>query len=156
MKQIIWIVLATFGMAFLGCRGTENQEFGPSGPVLSVEVQDAIAVLEESPWFAVGGIGFGGDIPITVLAFRAVLASDHARILFARITSNASLPGQMYGLSGLYLVDREEFLERVEAYSGLTELVLAPSGCVWMQYPANELVELISQGDMPQQLEQGR
>jgi hypothetical protein len=62
----------------------------------------------------------------------------------------------MYALSGLYLTDHEQFLERAPAYSSNTDTVFVQTGCIGAHQQAGELVAMIAEGEIPRQLQADR
>jgi hypothetical protein len=80
------------------------------------DVRRAYALLVSAESFSDAHVGFAGAPSCEVVAFQVVLESYTADRAFKQLLSDATLPGQLYGLSGLYFTDPPTFCGHVERY----------------------------------------
>jgi hypothetical protein len=132
--------------------GPGTSSASPDNGSPSGDPPGAYATLLEAGVYATGGIGFAGTLPDEVLAFRELLPLPNASALYARLVDEASLPGQMYGLSGLYLTDRGAFALAAARYRNDPRPVATAMGCSWSETPASEVVQAIAGGEPPRAL----
>jgi hypothetical protein len=65
----------------------------------------AVTTLRAAPSFDAAQVGYAGIAPPEVLAWRLILQHPKRDSIFSSVLSNASLPGQLYALAGLYFAD---------------------------------------------------
>lgn len=107
----------------------------------------AFEVLAKAATFSSAHVGFSGETPQTVHAFRHLLRDPDGAQIFRRLLDEASLAGQLYALAGLYLVDPSVFQEAARRYEGRAETVEAMfGGCVIDTCTVTEVVDKISAG----------
>ncbi|MDA8020312.1 MAG: hypothetical protein MPN21_22975 [Thermoanaerobaculia bacterium] len=112
----------------------------------------AYALLRDTQRSASSHVGAGGGPSDQVVAFQVLLNSRQADRGFKLLLENATLEGQLYGLSGLYFTDREEFGRQVERYAQLEEDVQVLFGCSAGSEPAASIV-FAERGVLPEKLE---
>jgi hypothetical protein len=100
------------------------------------EHDNALALLMGTEQFAQGG---WSPFP-QEFAFCTVLYSPHAAASFADLVERGSLPGKLYGLSGLYLADREAFERAVVPFTTSTDAVMTLTGDVGGDQAVADLV----------------
>ena len=85
-------------------------------------------------------VGFAGETPEAVHAFRRILVADDAADLFSRLLEDATIEGQLYALCGLYFVDSARFRAAIPRYESLTQEVETQRGCIVGRDPVAELI----------------
>jgi hypothetical protein len=78
-------------------------------PMLSDRGKLSLLVLANAKVFVMDAIGYAGSLPPQARAFRNLLKEARAADAFSELVGSASPPAQLYGLSGLYLVDRDNY-----------------------------------------------
>ncbi|MGE3167031.1 MAG: hypothetical protein AB7O52_19160 [Planctomycetota bacterium] len=91
-------------------------------------------------------------------AFAELCREEGARDIFLDLIERAHVAGQLYGLCGLYLVDREEFIRRLPTYVSLHTRIYFANGCIHSFVAVADIVradghEDISGGEIPAELE---
>lgn len=149
-------ILVTFLFVGAGCERLVSND---SNQYLSESGQDAYSVLAESDFY---GAYAGGFVPMPSReskAFRTLYQeSENTRIsLFQRLVKQGSLAGQLYGLTGLYLTNRDLYQSLAKEYFEDTRTVRTASGCVLYDARVSELMAQIDDGSAPQDmLESGK
>ena len=115
---------------------------------LSAEGEVAYRLLLKTDFF---GPRYAGYIGITSEEAKAfgVLYHEPAAVrdeVFRLLLSKATLAGQLYGLSGLYLVDRDRYEEVAPRYRRERRQVKAASGCTSYRAAAADLTRRIDSG----------
>lgn len=110
-------------------------------PPLSESGSKAYATLKNMDKFYDVAVGFAGTTPETVHAFQALLRERNADAAFKSLLKEATLPGQLYALCGLWFTDSEEFKRQVPHYSSLKGKVPTMMGCIVSEDPISELVK---------------
>src|SRR5262245_44358827 len=77
---------------------------------------EAIALLRCTDMFPSAFVGPNMAVPGQVDAFNVILTQPDSREIFLMLQRSASPEGQLFGLCGLYLVDRPTFDARVIEY----------------------------------------
>lgn len=86
-------------------------------------------------------VGDAGAPSWQVSAFRMLLECPYAKEGFKDLLARGSLPGQLYGLCGLYFTDHEAFRVAVESYAVMDEGIYAClSGCIIDRVPVRQIV----------------
>ena len=85
-------------------------------------------------------IGIVGLQPRAVRAFLSILADRRARHWFSMLTGEGSLPGRLYGLCGLYRVDRRAFNVRRKAFLSIDTRITVGNGCMVTTEPVSQIV----------------
>ncbi len=93
------------------------------------------------------------------VAFHVLREETDAREVFLDLLDRGTLAGQLYGLCGLYLVDREEFHARLPKYLSEQAPVYFANGCVHAILPVSQVVQNDSDdivgGAIPEDLDEG-
>jgi hypothetical protein len=97
-------------------------------------------ILLRTDWFCSGGIGYGLTTPNQCYALKTLLAQPDAPAAFESLLRRGGPAGQLYGLCGLYLVDRTRFDMRVKPYLTRATVVGYLNGCVGDGVPMSRLV----------------
>ena len=74
------------------------------------------------------------------LWFAVLLNEPTAETDFMTLVQDAKLPGRLYGLCGLYLVNQQAYRSTVGYFAQLSDAVTYWQGCVRMDLPAKDLV----------------
>ncbi len=118
-------------------------------PELTVAEQDAYQLLLTTSVFASTAVVFAGSAPMQAPAFQELLKSEHATTLFSDLQKDATLAGQLYGLCGLYLTDKEHFDDVIVDYQNSHSSVQTFFGCIVGDTPLTEIVPSIVDGRWP-------
>lgn len=103
-------------------------------------VRKAYRLLSGTEEFASAHVGVFGEPSCQVMAFQKLLRTRAADRAFAGLVENATLEGQLYGLAGLYLTDRDAFERHLPRYTVMNEPVQVELGCVVQSVPVSEVV----------------
>jgi len=141
-----WLLIITsmclyFGGFIAPVYGAVSKE-APVLPAMEGDVMSAYQTLLTTETFAGSQIGYDGHLSEQVRAFRLLLAQDSAREIFRQLFQDAGVAGQLYALSGLYLVDREYFngaLEIMRAQS--STVVRTQFGCLGGSMTVGEVLQ---------------
>lgn len=120
----------------------------PSSP----EIRQAYETLRTADAFANAHVGVIGMTPDTVLALRAILEDPAAAQLFRQLLTEAALPGQLYALAGLYLIDPDEARAAAAPYLANDAEVETVFGCLVGPEKVSDLAAQILEGDLPRSL----
>ncbi len=104
------------------------------------EHDTALALLMTTEEFAGSHVSIDGAPSPQALAFYTVLHSPQAADSFADLVERGSLPGKLYGLSGLYLADREAFEQAVVPFTTSADTVTTFFGCIVSDKAVADLV----------------
>ncbi len=126
--------------------------------------EDAFEILLKTRVFAMvidGGPPISGPLQASPqsVAFGVLCEERDARALFLDLIERAHRAGQLYGLCGLYLVDRQEFTEQLPRYSNDETKVYFANGCIHSFSEVSGIVrsdeghEDIVGGEIPSELE---
>jgi hypothetical protein len=99
-------------------------------PELSAEGVKAYAVVKTAERFYSSAVGYAGSTPDVVWAFRDLLAEKNADAAFKALIREATMPGQLYGLCGLWFTDQAEFKKLVARYHAMKGKVNTMIGCI--------------------------
>jgi hypothetical protein len=124
----------------------------------------AFRTLTHSKIFNLGGFGFSLGVTAEEKAFRLLLNSGNSGTLFRRLLREANPEGQLYGLYGLYLEDREAFkveADRLKYDDGPPERwdrmifiekskIRTAEGCIVFRQDRPKLIEKIGKGGFDQ------
>ena len=151
MKSKIFLLLTIFLLS--GCSSNNKDSATNSIPTPSSEVsqsvQDAYDLLVNTETFASAAVGFAGSVSEQVKAFRAILDSDNSEQLFTNLQTEAKLAGQLYGVCGLYLTNKEKFNEVIPAYQNNRNKVTTFFGCIMDETEVALLVTSFEDGSLP-------
>lgn len=175
IDQRVWVVAITLVSCFsVSCMSSrpspmtlESYElvqsdcFAAIEPVPSEEldapetVRRAYSLLRSAEVFSSPYIGFGGEPSCEVMAFQRILDSPVADGMFKKLIEQATLAGQLYGLSGLYFTDSRSFAAQVDRYRKMKEPVKTQNGCIISEEPVMAVVDVprspydIANGHLP-------
>ncbi len=90
----------------------------------------AFGVLTRCHTFKDAAVGYAGEAPPEVHAFRLLLARDDAAAAFGDLLERAgSDAGKLYALCGLYYADPPRFTIEIEKWRGRSGTILRQVGC---------------------------
>jgi hypothetical protein len=124
----------------------------------------AFRTLTHAKIFNLGGFGFVLGVTPEERAFRLLLNSGDSRGLFRRLLREANPEGQLFGLYGLYLEDREAFKAEVdrlkyddgpaERWDGMIFIekskIRTAEGCIVFEQDRPALIEKMAKGGFDQ------
>jgi hypothetical protein len=100
-------------------------------------------------------VGAAGRTPAHLTAWRELLSDKNADAYFKSLLSNATLPGQLYGLAGLYYTDRPSLTTLATPYLKRQDAIKTMVACFVADTPVSEIVERIVDGAWPDVLRRG-
>lgn len=103
--------------------------------------QEAYQVLVNTEVFADIAVSYHGETPPEIFAFRMILEEPGASGIFKSLLKEGYLAGQLYGLCGLYLTDREKFNSVVDSYRVNKQTVMTFHGCIISDMTVSEIVD---------------
>jgi hypothetical protein len=115
--------------------------------------EEAQRLLLRTDCFAGPLVGYGGEVSRQVRAFGRLLAEPDAPAAFRDLVQRGQIAGQLYGLCGLYLLDREQFRQVVEPYRNNSQDVLCFFGCLMYRNSIQSIVVDIIGGRYPKAFE---
>lgn len=133
----IALTLLTIGIAV----GAFSIGTTTSEPSASIRVHEAasranaISVLMNSDEFADTHVGYAANPSRQYEAFRIVLVQPDAIRIFNDLTKQATLSGKLYGLCGLYLLDRAAFDRERIVFAKDETTVMTFTGCIRFEIP---------------------
>ena len=138
-------LLACALAAFTGCSDTF---VGPAN--LSPEGAQAFRGLLRTETFAGPEVGFGGLPSAEVEAFRVLLHEEAGAEAFDTLLRRAHKAGQLYGLAGLYFLDRAKMEAAKGRYLRDENEVETIFGCLIERARVSVLAEQIVSGALPE------
>lgn len=131
---LFFLVLVLTG----ACRETAPQR--PS-PALSPEGDRALALLLTATRFTDDAVGDGGETPEEVLALRTLWKERDPGPAFAHLVAEASFPGRLFGLCGLWYTDPAGFDRAAAPFRRLDTMIPIQMGCEGGEMPVREIVD---------------
>jgi hypothetical protein len=86
-------------------------------------------------------IGYAAQPSVLVHAYRELLKQPQADVAFKNLLKEATLPGRLYALCGVYYTDHSFFLTVIEEYKNSSDYVGIMFGCLGGNIPVSEIVE---------------
>jgi len=108
---------------------------------LNNEGKKAYDTLVVAKRFEDVAIGVDGHLSVLVKAYRELLKQPLADLAFKSLLKEATLPGQLYALCGVYYTDHSFFLTVIEEYKNRGDYVEVMFGCLGGGMPVSEIVE---------------
>ena len=143
---ILYLLLGSMVLLQAGC--SDDSTLPPADAV-----QAEYQALLTADTFMGASVGFGGITPETVLAFRTLLEHSQGNKYFELLLSRASLPGQLYGLAGIYLTDPQALPEAAQPYLNSSAEVPVIFGCIGGSMAVKDLADQIIDGTLPTELQ---
>jgi hypothetical protein len=116
--------------------------------VTQLSAADATSRLERVQMFAVGGIGYAGQMSEGEAALREVLAASDAVTRLEALLPRASPAGQLYILLGLHIRDRAAYARAVGLCRQRGGRVHTMRGCIGDRESFSDLVREIDSGKL--------
>jgi hypothetical protein len=110
---------------------------------------DAIALLRCTEFFTSDAVGYAAVVPGQVHAFNVILKEPDAKQVFATLQREASPEGQLFGMCGLYVIDRETFDKLLPEYRKRHGTVQTMIGCIVSDDPVRVVIQDIASGSYP-------
>jgi hypothetical protein len=107
---------------------------------LSPEGRYAFGVLMSAKRFEDTHVGYGGELSELVVAYRQIMKEPKRVSVLKFLLENASKPGQLYALAGLFDADHDYFRSAVTAFKDDESEVNTLSGCVGGLRKVSEIV----------------
>jgi hypothetical protein len=102
--------------------------------------ENALHILETTDRFADIAIGEGGSPSPEVCAFVILIKEPDAMQLFRALMDRAGLAGQLYALSGFYLLNRDLYASEVVRYESNSTVVDSAMGCIVSSMKVSEIL----------------
>jgi hypothetical protein len=137
------LALACVGLT-IGCSspaGKRSAEIGPTDQQPPFVIRLAVHTLVNADSFSTGPIGLGQSRAAEVDAFAVVLTQTDARQTFEDLIRGATPEGKLYGLCGLWLVDRTAYEVALPSLSGMQDVADRIVGCQHFHVPVSEVVQ---------------
>lgn len=99
-------------------------------PELSAEGLRAYQKVKKAEMFCSAAVGYAGTTPEVVWSFRDLLKEKNADAAFKALLQEATVPGQLYGLCGLWFTDQAAFKKEVARYGAMRGKVWTMMGCM--------------------------
>lgn len=142
MRPPLRLTLPALALVACGAPSPSPPPTPAARPALSAAGEEAYERLLHATRFTDHAIYAGGVTPNEVIAVRRLWREPGAAAAFAALEREATLPGRLYALCGLYYADPTTFRARVGAYRESDETVFFQTGCSGLRdFPVSELVE---------------
>lgn len=127
--------------SFLPCACSRDSEWAKAKLA-----RQAPQTLRTARQFTIGKVGDAGSPAESEFSFRALLKRRDAVAECGKLTTTASPAGQLYGLLGLRLLDREAFDAASPRFKGSKVSVATMDGCSVFQTTVGAIAAEIAQG----------
>ena len=117
-----------------------NTMLGNIVPPLSHDAELAFKTLAASGCFVSHAVGFHGKTPDEALAFRTLMRENLATQAFLHLSSSKNIVAQLYGLSGLFLLDKSAYEIRAKAILENDGDVCTVLGCIISREPVASVI----------------
>jgi hypothetical protein len=138
-KTRIMIVVLAFLSWLSTPISTVTQSF--SANQLNDEGKKAYDILVVAKRFEGEFIGYDEYPSELVKAYRELLKQPQADVAFKSLLKEATLPGQLYALCGVYYTDHSFFLTVIEEYKNRRDYVMTLFGCIGGYIRVSKIVE---------------
>jgi hypothetical protein len=143
------LVLALFVMMIAAVAGCGDNATEPGS---GSELPGQYGMLLTASMFKGAHVGYGGFTPPEVIAFRGLLESPDADGLFKRLLEDATTPGALYALCGIYFTDPGALPDLTEPYLESSGRVMTFFGCIQDMQAVSAVAEDILAGSIPLEL----
>lgn len=109
-------------------------------------VAEAVKTLRNPPYFALGAVGFHGEMSTGDTALRVVLHQKNAPTLLRGLLRTATPAGQLYALVGMRQLSVSEFARRAAPFGRRKTVVLTYTGYMSDKEPMSAVVARIKTG----------
>ena len=138
-RKFVWLILSLVVFSFQ----TNAQEKNFDESVLSEDGKQAYEKLLKVKLFAIGGIGYSGEISEGEKLFDVLLEEKEAMSAFKSLVKNGTIEGGVYGLFGLKMIDcdcfQQEFADfkKSKTSGNNKEIFNSQSGCSLIEAETN-------------------
>lgn len=103
--------------------------------------RESLKILSECRSFSSDQVGYAGETPPAVLAWRQIYAneSDSAEA-YSFLIEQADIPGKLFGLCGLYLVAPAAYQVQAHHFLAMETEIQTRQGCFIIRKPVHEIV----------------
>lgn len=122
-------------------------------PSASRPVTDDFETVQAADKFSGAYVGIAATTPPTVLAWRTLLAQPDADRSFKLLVADATLPGQLYGLAGVYFTDPPALESLAAPYLVRPDSIWTAFGCIESRDLARSIAGRILDGTLPAELQ---
>lgn len=121
------------------------------------EIQAEYELLRDAKVFVGHCSNFPGPLRISdeAHAYRSVLAHPEADKHFKALRESEGIPGQMYGLAGIYFTDPEHLRAAIVPYLEWAEPIASLGGDIQLYTEIKDIAEAIDGGFIPTRLREG-
>ncbi len=115
---------------------------------MSPPIQQAYDLLRNTGRFSGPAVGVAATTPDTVLALRAIVQEPEAEKILQNLLHDAGLPGQLYALAGLYVLNPDEARLVAQQYETSNEQVETMFGCIVAKDTVGNVARQIMEGTL--------
>jgi hypothetical protein len=127
-----------------------------STPSNADRVHLAAEILRNTDRFASVAVGAAGITSTQALAWRVVFQSPAADSVFQSLLSDATRPGQLYALAGLFINDHAAYVQGAVRQRTQGGVVSTQFGCIVSQQPVAGILDEMDRGDWSSEFLVGR
>ena len=161
MKTAPALLVALFAAATLSA---ESSPPPPAAPAMrdtfmvSADTPGAKAreELASAPFFAFGGVGYGGITSDGERVFRRLYAAPDNLFQFGMLQRTGGLPAQMYAMVAFYRLDRPLYVRLKAGYVGNLASVFTMQGCIASESSVEQVLSRIERGEFAAYLPAGQ
>lgn len=151
----------SFGVIALVLQATPKIDQSAKAPLPpgdeSPPIMLAVKYLMHTDRFYAASVGYAGLTPPQVLAWQVVLHDPHAVQIFKTLSGDLSTnAGRLYGLAGLYVVDRDEYRVMATELRRWGGIVSTMQGCIVSDRSAADIIAEMDQGEWSREFLAGR
>jgi hypothetical protein len=138
-----WSVTATTLVLRRPVQDAPTIQFNPSS---ADPVRLAAEILRNTDRFASVAVGEAGITSTQTLAWRVVFQSPAADSVFRSLLSNATRPGQLYALAGLFITDHTAYVRGAARQRAGGGQVATQYGCIGSQQAVASILDQMDGG----------
>jgi hypothetical protein len=146
MKHLILQIIILF--LVIGCNSAQNPpEMSGCAHYDNAEFKEPVKLLEKSPCFRVGPVGYAGVIAPEEIALRKIMKREDASAALEELYSKGSSAGKLYALLGLRFVNKAKYDELLPQLRQNTDKVATQAGCIVFEKTVQVIVSSIEAGE---------
>jgi hypothetical protein len=112
-----------------------------AAPALPPSAKGPFEVLKNADTFCDEHVGYAGVTPPEVTALRSLVKEKEAGGILTRLLEEASVPGKLYALCGLYFCNYAEFQRSIKPFRTSKGTITTFMGCIRGEESVADLVE---------------